>query len=277
MTGEKTMPELTLEPLEPFGLVVRSASDESQQFGDVSVSFIEESVAGHGVVVARGFAPLEGELLPEFGERFGEVLEWDFGQVNDLRVQTGAQNYLYTNRAVPFHWDGAFVGRIPRYIIFQCESAPPPGAGGETLFCDTRRVLQRAAPHEQEEWEQISITYSTEKVVHYGGTFSSPLLARHPESGELIIRYAEPVDDLNPVRLEIEGIPAAAAAAAAAGAEGREAFLARMRRRLYDPQVCYAHPWRDGDILIADNHALLHGRRAFSESAPRHIRRVNVL
>jgi alpha-ketoglutarate-dependent taurine dioxygenase len=119
----------------------------------------------------------------------------------------------------------------------------------------------------RELWGRVRITYSTEKVVHYGGTFTSPLLAKHPARGEPVLRFAEPVEDLNPVRLEIEGI----------AAETRAAFLLDMRRRLREPEVCYAHRWRDGDILVADNHALLHGRRAFAESAPRHIRRVNIL
>lgn len=258
--------EWTLEPLEPFGLAVVSARGGAHP-GGIPSPRLKEWVARHGVVVARGFAALEGGALPEFGGRFGEVLGWDFGQVNELRVDAGARNYLYTSRAVPFHWDGAFVGRVPRYILFQCEAAPPRGAGGETLFCDTRRLLERAAPHEREAWGRVVVTYSTEKIVHYGGTFSSPLLARHPIGGEQVLRYAEPVSDLNPVRLEIEGL------------EGQtvEAFVRGMHRRLRDPAACYAHRWRAGDILFADNHALLHGRHAFDASAPRHLRRVNIL
>ena len=264
--SEETGHAWTLEPLEPFGVVV-AATREGSDARDIPARLFEEWVARCGVVVARGFARLEGEALPGFGRRFGEVLEWDFGEVNELRVRAGAGNYLYTNHEVPFHWDGAFVGRVPRYIVFQCEAAPPEGAGGETLFCDTRRVLQRASADVRESWGRVVVTYSTERVVHYGGTFTAPLLAEHPASGEPVLRYAEPVDDLNPVRLEIEGV----------AAEAREAFLLDMRRRLRGPEVCYEHAWRDGDILVADNHALLHGRRAFEESAPRRIRRVNVL
>ena len=253
-------------PLVPFGAVV-NANGEGETLSRLPARMIEEWVARYGVLVARGFAPFAGAALPEFGRRFGDVLEWDFGEVNELRVREGARNYLYTNHAVPFHWDGAFVGRVPRYIIFQCESAPPEGAGGETLFCDTRRVLARAPASVRASWARVRINYSTERVVHYGGTFSSPLVTRNPTGGEPVVRYAEPVDDLNPVRLEIEGVAASA----------RAAFLEEMRRRLYDPEVCYAHAWRGGDILVADNHALLHGRRAFAAAAPRHIRRVNVL
>jgi alpha-ketoglutarate-dependent taurine dioxygenase len=264
--SEENKSEWMLKPLEPFGVVV-SAAVEGAHAEKIPACLFEEWVGRRGVAVARGFARLDADALPKFGRLFGEVLEWDFGEVNDLRVEAGAGNYLYTNHEVPFHWDGAFVGRVPRYIIFQCESAPPHGAGGETLFCDTRRMFERAAQDVRETWTRIAITYSTEKVVHYGGTFTSPLLARHPLSGEPVLRYAEPVDDLNPVRLDIEGV----------ADKDRKDFLLDMRRRLRDPEVCYAHTWREGDILIADNHALLHGRRAFEESAPRHIRRVNVL
>jgi alpha-ketoglutarate-dependent taurine dioxygenase len=50
-----------------------------------------------------------------------------------------------------------------------------------------------------------------------------------------------------------------------------------MQRLLYNPAYCIDHVWRPGDIVIADNHALLHGRRAVVESGDRHIRRVNVM
>jgi alpha-ketoglutarate-dependent taurine dioxygenase len=54
-----------------------------------------------------------------------------------------------------------------------------------------------------------------------------------------------------------------------------------MAALLRDPQNCAEHAWRAGDVLIADNHALLHGRKAFVkafvDAARRHIRRVNIL
>src|SRR5262249_55989695 len=111
---------------------------------------------------------------------------------------------------------------------------------------------------------RASATYATQKVAHYGGTFTSPLLSRHPVSGEEILRFAEPVADLNPVSVTMHGLDG-------------EAFFAGMRRRLRDPSLCHAHAWRVGDVLVADNHALLHGRRPFTRSARRHLRRVNVL
>ncbi len=263
---EETEPSWTLTRLIPFGVVVESKR-QGADLRAVSVPVLKGWVDDHRVVVLRGFAPLAGPAMPQFCQRLGELLEWDFGAVNELRVQADARNYLYTNNAVPFHWDGAFAGRIPHYIFFHCETAPPQESRGETLFCDTIRLIKRATPRRREVWRRTVITYTTEKIVHYGGTFTSPMISRHPTSGEETLRFAEPVEDLNPVRLEIKGIPE----------EARADFLRDMHRRLNDPNVCYRHQWSSGDVLIADNHALLHGRRAFDRPRERHIRRVNIL
>jgi alpha-ketoglutarate-dependent taurine dioxygenase len=252
--------------LSPFGLEVAAAVSHTN-LGDVPHDWLRQAVDAHRVVVLRGFRAPSDEDLRSFGEQFGEILEWEFGAINELQAREDARNYLYTNRAVPFHWDGAFAGRVPHYILFHCVLAPPEGTGGETLFCDTIRLLQRATPEQRQRWQRVAITYSTEKVVHYGGTFTAPMMGSHPVTGESVLRFAEPVEDVNPVRLAIDGIPPAAQAE----------FLAQMRRLLYDAAVCYAHAWRTGDIVLADNHALLHGRRAFRQPATRHLRRINIL
>jgi alpha-ketoglutarate-dependent taurine dioxygenase len=72
---------------------------------------------------------------------------------------------------------------------------------------------------------------------------------------------------MNPVSLEIESIPD----------PERASFLADLKERLYDPEVCLAHAWKAGDFVVADNHALLHGRREFLDPSSRRLRRVNIL
>ncbi len=233
----------------------------------VPTPLLKQWIDEHRFVVLKGFAPLNGVALPDFCRSLGELLEWEFGAVNDLRVDPETKNYLYTNREVPFHWDGAFLPRSPHYIFFHCDAAPDAQAGGETLFCDTVRLLDHAPSELQKLWEQVVITYTTEKIVHYGGTFSSPLLTSHPALGFRVLRYAEPVEDLNPVQLNIAGI----------SEEQQPAFIEDMHRRLNDDSCCYAYRWESGDVVIADNHALLHGRRAFADETARHIRRVNIL
>jgi alpha-ketoglutarate-dependent taurine dioxygenase len=254
------------EQLDPFGLVVHS-NYPGQNVSAITTSYLKDQIENHRVVIMRGFAPLAGDAFPTFCKEFGSILEWDFGAVNDLRVKADARNYLYTNHDVPFHWDGAFVSRAPHYIIFHCDIAPLAGSGGETLFCDTTRLLAHASAEVKELWKRIVITYTTEKIVHYGGTFTSPIMGQHPLNARPVLRYAEPVDDINPVRLVIEGLD---------GMDQQE-FIEDMRLRLNNERCCYSHRWVTGDLVIADNYTLLHGRRAFTESVQRHIRRVNVI
>jgi len=62
------------------------------------------------------------------------------------------------------------------------------------------------------------------------------------------------------------------------GVTGRFVDLVEeMAVLLRDPRFCVAHIWQPGDVLIADNHALLHGRNAFVHAAKRRLRRINIL
>lgn len=252
------------EQISPFGLIVTPGRPDVD-LSHFSGGLVKKLIASNRILIFRGFPPLEADAFTRFSEHFGEILEWEFGAVNDLVVHDEARNYLYTNHAVPFHWDGAFIGTPPHYIIFHCDLAPAPGDGGETLFCDTTRVLDHAPAEQRALWEQIVITYSTEKIVHYGGTFSSPVIVKHPFEQTAVLRYAEPVVDLNPVTLSIAGVA------------DRAGFIDDLGRRLRDPRCCYSHRWLAGDLVVADNHTLLHAREAFRAGAARHIRRVNVV
>ena len=253
-------------PLSPFGIEV-TASAASSNVEQVGASQFKMWMSHHRYVLLRGFAALSTDSLMQLARSLGKPLEWEFGAVNELVAKSDAKNYIYTTAAVPFHWDGAFVGKIPRYILFSCEVAPPSDSGGETIFCDGAQVLRGAKPEQRTLWKSVSITYSTEKVVHYGGSFTSPMVVNHPDSGEETLRFAEPVSDLNPVSLDIPNLTPAQ----------RDSLISEMAIMLRDPRFCAAHSWRAGDVLIADNFALLHGRNAFLHAALRHIRRVNIL
>lgn len=253
------------EPLTPFGLVV--TLDDGTRWADLDVASLRAWIDAHRVVVLRGLAPLAPEALAAASRALGPLQPWPFGAVHELKRAADAENYLYTERAVPLHWDGAFADAVPHYLVFRCVAAPPPDAGGETTFVDTVAALARASAAQRARWERARVAYRTEKKAHYGGRFTSPVVTRHPTLGCPVMRYAEPVDDLNPV----------AATPLDLDAREAEALQRELREALYDPAVQLALPWRDGDVVVADNHALLHGRRAFRADAPRHLLRVNVL
>ena len=253
---------MRLTPLEPFGLEVRV--EEGTPFDSIDPAALHAWVAEHRLVVLRGVRAPDKHALPAAARRLGPLQAWPFGSVHELVPERAPKNYLYTRRPVPLHWDGAFTPRAPRYLLFHCVEAP--AGGGETTFVDTTKVWAAADVPTRDRWRALRFAYQTDRVAHYGGRFEARVVAQHPYTGQTILRFAEPVDDLNPVHVEAIGTSPLESAA----------MITELRAALYEPSSLLAHEWRAGDVVIADNHALLHGRNAFGDDAPRLIRRVNV-
>ena len=194
-----------------------------------------------------------------FSESLGEILEWDFGKVMDVKTDPGKENYLFSEEAVPFHWDGAFY-KEPSYLIFNCMNHCQTD-NGRTLFTNTEKILESLTDEEYTAWKNIKLEYTTEKKAHYGGKFETYFITR-----DYRLRYAEPVQTKhNPISLKVSGC------------DDSESFIQAMQKKLYQDTFCYRHTWQPGDLLVANNHTLVHGREALQINSPRHIRRIQVL
>lgn len=229
---------------------------------------ILELTTRHKIVLLRGFNPLEKQQLVEYCEDSVPLLYWDFGPVMEMKVDKTPKNYLFTEGDVPLHWDGAFYHE-PRFLLFHCLQAPAPGSGGETLFVNTEQVWQAASPEQKTAWKQYYLSFKTEKLAHYGGSITRQLVNQHPDTGEHILRFAEPVGEhyLNPVDVAVLG----------ESEQQTASILSDLSSIMRQPEHCYQHCWQPGDLLIADNFSLLHGRNAFQQYSPRHLRRIQIL
>lgn len=211
-----------------------------------------------GWSLLRGVSLHENELLT-LAKSLGPLLEWDFGPVMTMKYEKNAANYLFSDEAVPFHWDGAFY-REPRYLLFYCLESE--GSGGETTFTDTIKLWESLSDSEKDECRNVKLTYTTEKKAHYGGTITVPLVQAHPVTGKTILRLAESVEtEKNPVHLSIEGAD--------------EGFYGRMKEKLY--QNMTTHSWTKGDLLVVDNFQFLHGRRPLGSNVNRSFKRIQIL
>lgn len=221
----------------------------------------------HGLLYLKGADAFSADQLLQFaaslGQRSGslreKILHWDFGPIMHMRWDPLASNYLFSEEAVPLHWDGAF-HREPRLLVFYCTEGQ--GDGGETLFCDTSLMRQ----HLPESFGDVLLTYETDKLAHYGGTFTTRLFEKHPQTGRPIVRFAEEVPSkLNPVKLTIDGI------------DDPRTFYQTMVEHCYDPRFLTEHRWSKHDLIICDNATFLHGRRALNHNHSRAFMRVQVL
>ncbi len=107
----------------------------------------------------------------------------------------------------------------------------------------------------------------------YESRTNSPIITQHPYRDYSVIRYnerpaAENDTFVNPPDSQFTGIKT--------GLDEKD-FHSSLKQRLYDPNHFYAHSWQKGDVVIADNFSLLHGREGFTSNAPRHLQRVQVL
>ncbi|MCP2314744.1 3-(4-hydroxyphenyl)acrylonitrile synthase [Nocardia amikacinitolerans] len=269
MTHSLRHPRLDGTDLHPFGKAV-TAETSGMSLRDIAIDELLATTLTAKVLVLRGFGLLSVQDLESYCRVAGEILQWDFGSVLNLDIRDDPQNYLFDSGDVPFHWDGAFAAHVPRFFLFQCVKGSPSGAGGETVFCDSVRVVHEAPEELRALWAQAIVTYRTDKLAHYGGLLTAPLLGTHPTTGETTIRYAEPLDParyLNPLFLTVDGL----------SPEDATHVMDDLRVRLRDPKYCYAHHWETGDIVVVENHGLLHGRNAFTGSTERHLQRIQII
>ncbi|WP_454781456.1 TauD/TfdA dioxygenase family protein [Legionella sp. WA2022007384] len=243
-------------------------ADHHRNLTDLSLEMLLNETTQHKIVLLRGFNLLERDDLLHYCQKQAQLLSWDFGPVMEMKVDQQPQNYLFTEGDVPLHWDGAF-HQEPRFLLFHCLHAPQAGSGGETVFANTERVWQAASDAQRKEWDDYALTFHTEKLAHYGGTITRNLINNHPDTQQVILRFAEPVgeDYLNPVHVKIID----------KNEDESHAILSSLSQSMRMPEHLYEHQWQQGDFLLADNFSLLHGRNAFHRHSPRHLRRIQIL
>ena len=255
----------------PFGVLIEP-NGLSQDVRDVSIEALRELLSQEQLLILRGFEALEdADDLSEYSERWGQVSIWPFGKVLNLVEHDDPTDHIFDSNYVPLHWDGMYRPQVPELQIFYCVTAPRTGEGGRTIFSNTIRVLNQAPREARVSWGKVTGIYER-SMEFYNSKTVSPLVTRHPYRDLDVIRYNEPVsrdegDFLNPPDLEFTGLDDAAL----------ECVHSSLKDALYAPSCFYAHEWQEGDIVIADNFSLLHGRESFSTKTPRHLQRVHVL
>lgn len=261
---------MNIQPNQPFGVVVEA--DGLQKLSSLDPQAIEQLILQHSLVILRGFAPTDDEQMSAFAQCFGDLLAWDFGYVLDLKIQSDPQNHIFAKGRVELHWDGAFAAQEPRYNFFQCLKSSASSGGGETTFLNTVEFL-KSLPHDQlAQWQDLTIRYQAQKKAHYGGTIETPLFSQHPTTGKTRMQFIEPFNEdnlaVNPVQTSINGLAKAQS----------DALLVEIIERCYQSSYFYDHRWHQGDYLLVDNHANLHGRRKFmGQGLNRALKRIHIL
>lgn len=255
----------------PFGVLI-SPRTKNGSIKDLDVERLRKLFREEQLIILRGFDTFKNsDEFSNYCELWGEISLWPFGKVLELVEQENPEDHIFDNSYVPLHWDGMYRPQVPEYQIFHCVKAPLSGQGGRTTFSNTILALKYASSELKESWSKITGIYKR-KMEFYDSKTVSPIIVRHPLRDFLVIRYNEPPSEesgrfVNPPVLEFIGIHQ----------NEIKSFQQNLKQALYAPENFYAHEWREGDIVIADNFSLLHGREGFTSKSPRHLQRVQVL
>lgn len=241
-------------------------SDEKPSCSLLSAATLRSLCLDYGFVVLRGFQIQSQEHLVEFASEFGKPVPWEFGVLKTIRPQKQPDGFVASREAVPLHWDlclppsyleesGYYEDFTPQFFTLYCHQAPANGEGQTTLV-DGRRVLENAGYQKVETWKQVTIYYYT-KLTYFGGKQRSyPLIGQHPITGEDIFRYHERWNSkLQTVELSSPSLPQ----------KDFQQLIKELQASVYNNSCFVSHDWYQGDLLLVENHYMLHGRASVSD------------
>ncbi|MEL7036554.1 MAG: TauD/TfdA family dioxygenase [Cyanobacteria bacterium J06592_8] len=226
-----------------------------------------ENLRDYGICFVRNMPPQKGEL-ESFAKSFGPLLETNYGRVFEIVVdpeECSQKNVAHSRKDLIPHMDDTYQSAPPGIIFFHCLMANNDGSGQST-FVDG---FQIAEVLRQEDYEAFDL------LCHY--EFS----CRKNTSDRIDMQFSSPIfcldSDGNVNKVGINNIYPAPLDLPE---EIIEPFYAAYRKlmQLYtDPRYCLKQGLQPGDLVMFDNHRVLHGRTAIGiQNQRRHLRHCSV-
>lgn len=237
-------------------------ADLSQPATSELAALIRQAILDHRVVVVRdqaltkqqqydftlNFGELEDHVARHSDARYGIV-----HSVTNLDRDGNPTDALDTRGNYFWHTDKSYHAVPSLMTMLHAVELPPEG--GDTQFANMvlaykalpdnmkRRIAGLRAIHS---WEASRLASgskpASEEEKRERPPVSHPIVRTHPETGEKALYI---------------GTHAAGGIAGMNEAEGR-ALLTELLAHATQPQFVYTHHWRQGDLIIWDNRALLH-------------------
>ncbi|WP_349371418.1 TauD/TfdA family dioxygenase [Salinarimonas sp.] len=214
-----------------------------------------------GLVQLVGAPTAAGEV-ERFASRLAYVREIVFDRIADIRVEADPYTLGFTNEALPLHTDCSGYSWPPNVMVFHCLRNQV--AGGASRFVDGARVVEELRERDPETLRMLT-RYPVE--FRLWSKQADTLSRRAPiildDDGELeIIRYANWA--VQPLRtMPFDLVP-----------RWYDAWRA-LAERVNAPENGVRIRCAPGEVLLIDNHRVLHGRDAFDvEEGVRHFQQV---
>jgi alpha-ketoglutarate-dependent 2,4-dichlorophenoxyacetate dioxygenase len=270
---------ITITKLHPLFCAEIAGVDSGRPIDDATFAEIRAALDEHSVLVFHDQS-LDDEKQVAFSRRFGPLeiagkanpgVGTPFARQSNLDIETGAvippedRRMIYQKGNYLWHTDSSFKA-VPSLCSLLSARVVPP-AGGNTEFATMRGAYEALPDDRKQELEGLvaehSFVYSRGTVTPQGA-LNDAMKAELPGAWQVMVRE-------NPVNGR-RNIYAGAHASHVIGRpleEGR-ALIDWLNEFSTQPQFCYSHQWRAGDLVIWDNRCVLH--RATAHDTVRHKR-----
>ncbi len=207
-------------------------------------------------------APTDDCEVERFANRLAYVREIAFDRVANIRVSVDPYTLGFTNASLPLHTDCSGYSWPPNVMAFHCLQNDV--AGGASQYVDGANVVAQLRKADPE-----ALRIMTEYAVQFRlWSKNADTLSQHPpvildEQGNLaVLRYANwTVQPLKTVPFDV--VPG-----------WYDAWRA-LAERINAPENRVSYRCLPGEILLINNHRVLHGRDAFDDGeGTRHFQQV---
>jgi alpha-ketoglutarate-dependent 2,4-dichlorophenoxyacetate dioxygenase len=257
---------VTVTPLSRHFAAEVGSVDVGQPIDDAVWKTIRAALDEHSVLVFRG-QRLDDERQIAFSQRFGP-LEMTrsmnpaagtvFARQSNLDIKTGDvipaddRRMVYQLANMLWHSDSSFKPVGSLCSLLSARIVPPEG--GATEFASARAAYPSLPEPLKRRAEALTVVhdFSWSRDQVRPGFFTEKERAEYPPVRHPLVR-TNPVNGLKSLFLgahasHVEGMPVD---------EGRT-LLKALQAHVTQPEFCYRHDWREGDLVIWDNRCVLH-------------------
>ncbi|MGE0223918.1 MAG: TauD/TfdA dioxygenase family protein [Acetobacteraceae bacterium] len=263
--------KITVRPLHPLFCAEIGGVDAGKSMEDATIAEIRAAFEEYSVLILRDQS-LDDERQIAFSRRFGPLetagkanpgTGTHFARQSNLDIRTGEvipsedRRMIYQKGNYLWHSDSSFKPVPSLCSLLSARVVPPEG--GNTEFASMRAAYDALPGDMKRKLEGLvaehSLVYSRETATP--NVLTPDMKAELPGAWQTMVR-------VNPVNGR-KAIFAGAHASHVIGwplDEGR-AFIKWLNEFATQDRFCYAHAWREGDLVIWDNRAVLHRATAY--------------
>lgn len=250
----------------PYAITIGATVDGvdlAEPITDSGSRQIREALDAYGVLVFPGQHSVDDEAQLRLAALWGppppSPWETQHGRKSLITViYTDDSHKPPSGRDVAFHTDMSFTEQIPDVAVLRPVVIPP--SGGATAWADARAALRHLSPALLDEirglraLHRVGRRFAKRMAINFGADAGDavasrfaegcqhPVVVVHPRTGDEVLfvnpRYTRHVLDMP----EIDS----------------DELLGRLFATFEQPQLQLTHQWRNGDVVVWDEHRVVH-------------------